>query len=183
MSSKNYYEQKIQSYSSEDLLQLWEEIENGATPGWEAGKAFECLVLRAFQLEGAAVIWPYSVWAGGVVIEQIDGVIFADGLACLIECKDVSEKVNIEPIAKLRYRLSRRPETVIGIMFIRGEFTEPTLMLERFTSLRKVLLWEGKDIAYALSKRAMRRGLIAKYRHCVERGFPDYSIIGYKDDD
>jgi hypothetical protein len=43
MSSENCYEQKILSYSSEDLLQLWEEIENGATPGcgWEAGKAFE----------------------------------------------------------------------------------------------------------------------------------------------
>lgn len=64
MSSENCYEQKILSYSSEDLLQLWEEIKNGATPGWEAGKALEYLVLRAFQLEGADVIWPYSVSTG-----------------------------------------------------------------------------------------------------------------------
>jgi hypothetical protein len=40
-------------------------IEAGNTSGWAPGKAFEYLVLRAFQLEGAEVRWPYSVRIDG----------------------------------------------------------------------------------------------------------------------
>jgi hypothetical protein len=29
--------------------------------GWPSGKAFEHLVLRAFEIEGAIVQWPFSV--------------------------------------------------------------------------------------------------------------------------
>ena len=56
-----------------ELLQLWSQIENGHTPAWRDGEAFEYLILRAFELEGAEVVWPYTVQIQDTVVEQIDG--------------------------------------------------------------------------------------------------------------
>ncbi len=114
------YEQKIAQYNAEALLALWQAIETGDTPEWGSGKAFEYLVLRAFQLEGAEIHWPYRVTIAGDEVEQIDGVVYTDGLACLIECKDQREPVNIAPVAKLRNQLLRRPGSTIGAVFSRS---------------------------------------------------------------
>ena len=38
-------------------------------------------------------------------VEQIDGIVYAEGLACLVESKDQIKAVNFEPIAKLRNQL------------------------------------------------------------------------------
>ncbi|WP_242046578.1 hypothetical protein [Cylindrospermum sp. FACHB-282] len=91
------YEAKIASYNWDDLINLWSEIESGNTKalGWGTGKALEYLVVRAFQLDGADVTWPYSVYMDGKQLEQIDGVVYVDGLACLIECKDTAEEIKI----------------------------------------------------------------------------------------
>ena len=48
----------------------------------------EYLVIRAFEVEGAPVTYPYTVFVGGTVVEQIDGAVYTDGLSCLVECKD-----------------------------------------------------------------------------------------------
>jgi hypothetical protein len=82
------YEQRILTYDWQQLLVLWDAIECRDTPDWDAGKAFEYLVLRAFQLEQADVVYPYGVRVSGAEIEQIDGIIYTEGLACLVECKD-----------------------------------------------------------------------------------------------
>ena len=55
MVSDNEYQQRIGQYDWADVLDLWVSVKGGDTPGWEAGKAFEYLVLRAFQLEGAEI--------------------------------------------------------------------------------------------------------------------------------
>ena len=60
MPSALEYEQRILTYDWEQLLTLWEEIESRDTPSWDAGKAFEYLVLRAFQLDQADVVHPYQ---------------------------------------------------------------------------------------------------------------------------
>jgi hypothetical protein len=51
------YENKIKSLDWNGLRSLWDSIEirNTAAIGWDAGKAFEYLVLRAFELDGAKV--------------------------------------------------------------------------------------------------------------------------------
>ena len=95
------YQQQILQYQRNDLLTLWQAIKLGNIPGWPPGKAFEYFVIRAFQLEGADVCYPFSVTIGGEEIEQIDGAVYTGGLACLIECKDQQRPVNIEPLAKL----------------------------------------------------------------------------------
>jgi hypothetical protein len=170
------YEKKIAVYNWDNLLDLWKAIESGNTPGWESGKALEYLILRAFQLEGAEVTWPYSVRVDGEELEQIDGVVYSDGLACLIECKDTVERVSIEPIAKLRNQLLRRPATAIGSVFSRSGFTEPALTLAQFITPQTVLLWSGEEITYALENQCFRQALTKKYRFCIERGITYYNI-------
>ena len=131
------------------LTNLFHQIRAGRAPdGWPAGKAFEFLVLRAFELEGAEVRWPYEVKLDGEVIEQIDGAIHADGASWLVEAKDQRSPVNVEPIAKLRNQLLRRPAAARGLVFSTSGFTEPAKTLCRFISPRRV----------------------------VEEGFPDYDF-------
>ena len=79
------------------LLHLWLAIETGTALDWAPGKALEFLVLRAFQLEGADVRWPYSVSLYEEEIEQIDGVVYTGGISCLIECKDTTSAMSHLP--------------------------------------------------------------------------------------
>ena len=104
MTTAAKYESMIKSLQWHDLRSLWNDIETRNTPGWDVGKAFEYLILRAFQLDGAKVKWPYRVKLFGEEVEQIDGVVYCSGLSCLVESKDFADKVNIDiaPIAKLR---------------------------------------------------------------------------------
>ncbi len=177
MATGKELEAKISTYKWRKLIRLWKEIKLQTTQGWEAGKALEYLVLRAFQLEGAEVQWPYQVKVvSGEIIEQIDGVVYSDNLSCLIECKDSTEPVNIEPIAKLRNQLLRRPAATIGVVFSCGGFTAPAITLAQFLAPQTILLWEGNEIEYALEKHVFRRGLAEKYRFCVEKGFPNYDL-------
>jgi hypothetical protein len=160
------------------LRDLWSRVCQGETvPGWPPGLAFEHLLLRAFELEGATVVWPYQVRHEGSrrPIEQIDGAVYVDGLGCLFEAKDHDNDVSFEPIAKLRSQLLRRPPAVIGIVFSRKGFTPAAKVLTRYMMPQTVLLWEGAEIAYALEREGMRATLRAKYRYAVEHGLPDYA--------
>lgn len=178
MSAEEDNRHRINKLDYDGLLELWGLIEAGQTGtlDWEEGKAFEYLILRAFELEKAEVRWPFSVDMQGSVVEQIDGIIYSDGLSVIVESKDLTDRVNIEPIAKLRNQLLRRPSGSIGIIFSKSGFTEPARMLAQYLAPQTILLWGGDEVAYALENRYMRQGLLAKYRHCVERGLPDYNI-------
>lgn len=177
MTQEENYQQKIAGYDRPKLLKLWKKIETRKTPGWDTGKAFEYLILRAFQIEGAEVTQPYTVRLDGEDIEQIDGVVYTDGLACLTECKDTINKVNIEPIAKLRNQLLRRPATALGIIFSRSGFTEPAFTLAQFMTPQTILLWSGEEVNYALEMQCFRQSLVKKYRFCIERGITYYNIL------
>lgn len=184
MTTEREYRDKISQYGWDDLLALWKDIEDDNTPGWGPGKAFEYLIVRAFQLEGAYVNWPYRVTIGELTgtearetIEQVDGFIHtSDGLACLVECKDTSGETSIEPIAKLRNQLLRRPNTSVGVVFSRSGFTEPAALLTGFIAPQVILLWSGDEVKFSLEHRYFCKGLVAKYRVCVAKGIPDYYI-------
>jgi hypothetical protein len=153
--------------------------EKALSAEWASGKAFEYLILRAFELDGADVVWPYEVRQGSDILEQIDGVVYADGLYCLIEAKDEREPINYEPIAKLRAQLQRRPGFVIGMVFSMSGFTMPAKQLARMTIPQSVLLWEGAEIESILSGaslRSIREALVLMARHAVEHALPDYPI-------
>jgi Restriction endonuclease len=170
------YQQKISTCDYPQLPQLWTAIQSGSTPGWDPGKAFEYLVIRAFELEGAAVTYPFSVNLGGTIVEQIDGAVYSDGLACLVECKDQEGNLAIDPVAKLRNQLLRRPTGIVGLVFSTAGFTEATSILAQYSASQPILLWNGRDIGYALGRQQLRVGLLRKYRYCVERGLSDYSL-------
>ena len=177
MATEYEYQLKIGNLDQAGLLTLWQAIKVGAAGDWAPGKALEYLVIRAFQLEGAAVRWPYSVNIGEEEVEQIDGVVYVNGLSCLLECKDTAQRTNVEPIAKLRNQLLRRPSSTIGVVVSKNGFTEAATTLAQFLAPQTVLLWNGEELAFALRSQTLRRSLIAKYRFCVETGQPDFSII------
>lgn len=179
MAMENGYRDRIAQYDWGGLQALWQRIEQGSTEedGWEKGKAMEYLVLQAFRLDGAEVQWPFRVTIEGKEAEEIDGAVYCEGLACLVECKDRDGKANFEPIAKLRSQLLRRPTGAIGCIFSREGFTDPAVTLARFTAPQTILLWGGPELAHAILKRCMRRFLLAKYRHCVEYAYPNFDIL------
>ena len=178
MTSAAQYENAIKSFQWDGLRSLWNQIENRYTPNWDSGKAFEYTVLRAFELDGAEVKWPYRVKLFGEEVEQIDGVIYSGGLSCLVESKDFADKSNVDiaPIAKLRNQLLRRPASTLGLVFSRTGFTDPARHLSYFSLPQTILLWNGEEIKYALEKEIICELLTLKYRVCVEDGLPDYDV-------
>ncbi len=178
MTAAAQYETKIQLLQWKELRSLWKKIEKRNTPGWDAGKAFEYLVVRAFQLDSAKVRYPYGVQLFGEEVEQVDGVVYCSGLSCLIESKDFANKVNVDiaPIAKLRNQLLRRPASAIGMVFSRTGFTDPARHLSYFSLPQTILLWSGDEIKYALEQESICDLLVLKYHKCVEDGLPDYDV-------
>jgi hypothetical protein len=172
------YQARMESFQWADLRSLWADITQRDTPTWEPGKAFEYLVLRAFQLDGATVRWPYRVNLFDEVLEQIDGVIYCGGLACVVESKDLSNgSVDVAPVAKIRNQLQRRPGNVLGVIFSRTGFTNPARKQSYFAFPQTILLWEGEELEYALEQESICHALIQKYRFCVEEGCTDYSTV------
>jgi hypothetical protein len=75
MPTADDYIAKIRAPKRPGLVKLYDQIKSGVTPGWDPGKAFEYLIIRAFELEGAKVAWPYTVIMHDQEIEQIDGAV------------------------------------------------------------------------------------------------------------
>lgn len=160
-----------------DLVAFYEGIEAGSTPGWKSGAALEHLFLRCFELDGARVQYPFAV---ATVNEQLDGALYSDGRAHLVEAKDHDEPLPVDPIAKLRNQLLRRPAGVVGIVVGRSGFTDAARTLASYSAPQAILLWAGHEIRHLLEERArMRRGrplfaeaLARKFRHAVEHAAP-----------
>ncbi len=177
MASGEEYRLQIGKFKSHKaLLKLWQQISSKYTPGWESGKALEYLILRAFEIEKADVCWPFEVRLDGTTVEQIDGVVYAAELDCIVEAKDWTKSTAIEPIAKLRNQLLRRPAGVIGSVFTTSPFSPAARTLARYLSPQTVLLWSREDIEFALSRRGMVGSLRRKYRYAVEQGLPDLPL-------
>ncbi len=136
-------------------------------------------MLRALELDDARIVWPYPVHFDAELTEQIDGAVYVDGLAVLVESKCYRGPVNFEPIAKLRSQLGRRPASTVGAIFSYGGFTIPALRLSQHLSPQTILLWDGDEVEHALKggKGKMASGLRRKYERAVERGIPDYNLI------
>jgi hypothetical protein len=179
--SEDDYKSRIRTMGWARLRAFHERLIAGRVAGWEPGKAFEYLILRAFELEGAVVTWPYVIQLSpsetGGETEQIDGAVYVDGLACIVEAKDTSKAVPIDPIAKMRNQLLRRPSSSVGLIFSRGGFSQAALTLIRYVGPQTILLWEGKEVAQALKHRAFREGLQKKYRLSVEQGLGQHDLL------
>nr|WP_246356913.1 restriction endonuclease [Pyxidicoccus fallax] len=155
----------------DELLAFWRRVrQRERIEGWAPGRAFEFLLLRAFQLEGARVVWPYVS-----DLEQIDGSVYVDGLACLVEAKDHVEPIGFDAIARLAMRMQRRPAPAMGLLCSTSGFTWPALRAVAAHPIRNVLLWNDTDLSLAL-KQGMRSALRRKWRGAVEEGAMDHRL-------
>ncbi|MBK8257646.1 MAG: hypothetical protein IPK82_33870 [Polyangiaceae bacterium] len=168
-----------EKWSHQDLLSLWNQIKAGAPiPGFANGKAFEYLVIRAFQLEKTDVRWPFHVTYPQKfgTMEQVDGIVYLPQRAFLIESKDLSEPAAIEAVAKLRFRLESRPPSTMGVLFSVRDFSLPTEVFTQFASPLNVLLWGSSDLDIALASKSMTEGLRQKLEFATEYGLPLYAF-------
>jgi hypothetical protein len=171
------YQRRVLALGHEELLKLWSGLRVGIAPAdWPPGVLLEYLLLRAFQLEGAEVTWPYRVYRGRVLLEQIDGVVYFDGVTCLVEAKDVTRAVDTVALVRLKSLLVRRPRTIVGALFITGEFSEAAFSLAEMLPPPDVLLWKGKELEWALQGRRLLEGMRRKLRYAVETGFSDLDL-------
>jgi hypothetical protein len=165
----------VQTYDKEDIKNLWKKIQNNEDTPFEKGKALEYLIIRAFELDGAEVEYPYSIRKNGVQVEQIDGLIHFEYLSCLIECKDHSDNVNVEPLAKMRSQLLRRPSSTIGSIFSINGFTQPAIILASYMAPQTILLWEQTEIDYVINEGNIADSLKEKYRMCIKECICDFN--------
>lgn len=153
--------------------------------GWPPGKAFEHIILRCFELASAEVTYPFEVQIDNTPVEQIDGAVRTDRVYMLVESKHHKTRIDVEPIAKIKNQLSRRPAGIVASVFSMNGFSEPAKILTRHTHPLNVLLWE-KEETEAIIIDAIRGAarpidaLHQKYKFAVERAMPDYNImVGY----
>ena len=164
----------------EGAQRLWRRIRSGSTGEWPVGKAYEYLVLRTFELDGAEVTWPFSVRFEGREIEQIDGAVHIKWASFLVESKDYGARdVAFGPIAKLRAHLSRRHPSMFGVVFSRRGFTWPARLELGTLSPQNILLWCGDELNIALNKNQIVKLLWLKYRRCLECGDNDFDVRGH----
>jgi len=160
-----------------ELEKEWENLPTTPMSNNTKGWFLEFIICRAFELEGAIVKYPYDVKVQNMNTEQIDGAIYFENIACLIECKNEVNPINFEPISKLRSQLQRRPSGTIGAIFTTSGFTEPAIILAQYTSPQTILLWEKKEIEICLKNKGFKSGLLKKYNNCIEMGLSNYSLI------
>jgi hypothetical protein len=172
-------EAEARNWTREDLLRIWQGIRAGAPiPRWPAGKAFEYLVVRAFDLEGASVLWPFQVTYPQRfgTMEQVDGVVYLGERVFLLESKQRSEPAAAADVARLRMRLESRPPGTMGVLFSARDFTLPTEILTQFATPLNVLLWASEDLDLALAEGSMVAGLRDKLAHATESGLANLSL-------
>jgi hypothetical protein len=175
MATAGEYRQRIAAVTDWAAVRaFWQRIVQQDTPDWEPGKAFEYLVLRAFELDGATVRYPFTVEVFGEIVEQIDGAIHTGGMNCLTECKDTADAVSTGAIAKLRNQLMRRPAGTVGVAFSRTGFTDAAIALAHFCLPQPVLLWSGDEWAWCLDRQDPVARLRRKLFVCYQEGRPDH---------
>lgn len=170
-----------------ELVDLWATIEAARVTRAEAaaagedttqtsGKEFEYLLLRAFQLGGADVSWPYEVRYrefSAHALEQIDGAVHLDGRSYLVESKDTAAAISYDVVAKLQAQIRRRPPGTVGIIFARAGFTASARYTAMFGVAAPIVLWDKAGIERAMADHDFVGELKRRYRYLVEHNVPE----------
>jgi len=188
-SKASEYQKRVLALDHAGILKMWESVQTDQGPAdWPQGIALEYVILRAFQLEGAKVTWPFLVYPprnrqqpGKVKLEQIDGAIYFAGYSFLVEAKDRDDPIDFGAVAKLKAQLLRRPHSVFGAVFSISEFTDAALALADLLPPPNVLLWGGPEIDLALRRQRLCAGMERKLRYAIEHGFPDLDLTEKED--
>lgn len=160
----------------QDLVRILGDLKRGVGQrDWALGKEFEYLVVRAFEIEGVDVTYPFrvAVHDGNLTTEQIDGAIGLAGTRFLLESKAWNKNVSRGPLALLSSQLARRPPATMGMVFTLKGYTDAAIALTNMTSPVRILLWAPDELERAISEEAMRSALEFKYRYAQEHGMAD----------
>ena len=168
----------IRSYNWEKLKKLWAQIRIGNTPGWANGKALEYMFVRAFDMEGAEVVYPYTNDVGNAK-EQIDGYVFVKklGAGFLIECKDWKEKVSFEELAKLHGRLTYRMSSTFGLFLSKNGFTPSAVEMMFMMHPHNILLWSFDEIDECFINHKFMKALKYKFQYAMATADPAIAVI------
>lgn len=170
------YRNRVLQWDRGEVVKVWEQMLAGNSPtGWPPGRLLEYLLLRACQLEGAEVTWPFQIHQR-YLLEQIDGVIRFDWLSCLLECKHQQEPVDVDPILKLKAQLVRRPRMAVGALFSTSGFTESALSQANLLPPANVLLWNKREMDLALRQGRLKEGMHLKLKFAIEQGSSDVNL-------
>ena len=167
----------FQGFSHEHLCRIWEEvIEPWVYPAkglhdLNAPVAFEYLIIRAFELEGAEVSYPFMAqpFSDSRILEEIDGAIYLPGISAIVESKCFDQrKVNADQIGQLRNKLINRPSYGIGCFFARTGYQENAIKQAQLASPQCILLWDGEEIKKAFITQTLIEVLQQKNRTYFE---------------
>lgn len=146
------------------------------------GVEFEHLVIRQFELCGLDVAYPFSnhiiLNKKKVEIEQIDGVVYLNSIPFIVESKfHETDKIDIEPIAKLYIRLLKRPSIAFGLVFTNTGLTGPAIEYMKYLHPKNIILWQGTEVelsfmesANTTLKKDMKYLLHNKLKKLIEKG-------------
>lgn len=144
----------------------------------EAGWVFQQWILEAFRLDGANVDPSYRVPISSSqrTMEQIDGLVYFQWQAFLIESKNWGNDVDFTPIALLHERIQRRPPGTMGLVFSSKEFTLAALEATALIRPVRVLLFGRRDLEHVVRERKMVGALHVKWYRAVKYGRPDSPV-------
>ena len=168
----------IRSYNWPKLKKFWSQIKVGNTPGWASGKALEYMLVRAFVLEGAEVVYPYRN-AVQTAKEQFDGYVFVKelGAGFLIECKDWKDNVAFDELAKLHGRLTYRMPSTYGIFLSKKGFTASAIELMFMMHPHNILLWSYDEVDECFKNQKFLKALKYKYQYAMITANPAIAVI------
>lgn len=168
----------IRSCNWTKLKKFWTQIKRGNTPGWASGKALEYMLVRAFDLEGAEVVYPYNNDVQ-TAKEQLDGYIFVKelGAGFLIECKDWKDKASFDELAKLHGRLTYRMSSTYGIFLSKSGFTASAVELMFMMHPHNILLWSFDEIDECFKNHKFMKALKYKYQYAMITANPAIAVI------
>lgn len=168
----------IRSYNWPKLRKFWSQIKDGNTPGWSNGKALEYLLVRAFDLDGAEVVYPYNNTIHNAK-EQFDGYVYVRelGAGFLIECKDWSDNVSFDQLAKLHGRLTYRMPSTYGIFLSKNGFSASALELIFMMHPHNILLWSFNDIDECFKNHKFMKALKYKYQYAMMTANPTIAVL------
>lgn len=169
---------RVQGYDWAKLERFWLKIKSKKTPKWSKGKALEYMLVRAFDLEGAEVVYPYN---NNVLTaqEQFDGFIFIQelGAGFLIECKDWQDSVAFDELAKLHGRLTYRMSSTYGIFLSRSGFTASAVEMMYMMHPHNILLWSFDEIDECFKNHKFLKALKYKYQYAMVTADPMIAVI------
>lgn len=169
---------RIQTYDWLKLERLWMKIKAGKNTRWNNGKALEYMLVRAFDLEGAEVVYPFN---NDVLMarEQLDGFVFVRdiGAGFIIECKDWKENVSFDELAKLYGRLNYRTSSTYGLFLSKTGYTASAIEMMYIMQPHSILLWSSDDIDECFKKHKFLKALRYKYQYAMVTADPLIAVF------